>query len=261
MRENGVIELLGIINKMSQNGFGGMSIDVPKMKSGKRRDGSQNQLASNSSMLSINDDGVQEVNLQLGILAELVDTEIIVNSYRMDKYGKQRVIEKLVTLLARIDLLFTTFNSISLESELTLCVEELMGAAQHLTSAESVRLYLIDPLTQELVFDNSSYDRGKKKLDILRFAPGSGIAGYVAKNNMVINVQDAGKVFFFIIEQVGKPRCTNFPLFSITILIQILTSAVLKIMPPSPYYVCPYMTSKEMSRGCLKWSTNRGKAV
>ncbi len=164
------------------------------MKSGKKRESSQNRLNSNSSMFSINDLSGREVNLQLGILGEVVDSESIENSYRMDRHGKQRVIEQLVTLLSKIDLVFTTINSISLESELNLCVEELMGAAQRLTGAESVRLYLIDALTQELVFDNSSYDRGKKKLDVLRFPAESGIAGYVVQNNVIINIIDADKV-------------------------------------------------------------------
>ncbi|KAJ3081280.1 hypothetical protein HK102_002460, partial [Quaeritorhiza haematococci] len=134
-----------------------------------------------------------EKTLKTGLLQRFYDMKFLEQFERMDRTNRTEIIKHLLALFEKVDKLLSVSNCISLEIDLTHAMAQVVSEAMTMLQAEFIKLYLVDPDTGDLIlrhFDPHMDEKERELLPVGRFPAGTGIAGWCALQDEVLNIRD-----------------------------------------------------------------------
>ncbi|KAH9245900.1 hypothetical protein BASA81_016578 [Batrachochytrium salamandrivorans] len=113
---------------------------------------------------------------------------------KSDKYTKTEIIQSMLSIFEKIEILLEIISCISLDLSLDDAVEQLVNDASRLVDCELVLFYLVDRETDELVaYEAHSMSMDSCEREVMgkaNFPPGYGIAGHAAQIGKLVCVRD-----------------------------------------------------------------------
>ncbi|KAJ3289035.1 hypothetical protein HDU79_004375 [Rhizoclosmatium sp. JEL0117] len=132
-----------------------------------------------------------------GILQKYFDPKFVIQLDKMDKVARSEIVKHLLSLFQRIDRLILTGALISLEVDQEIALDQIVREAENLVNSELTLLYLIDPITGDLMAGDCDPWMDPKEKELIRevrFPLGLGIVGWVAQSRQPVNImRDASK--------------------------------------------------------------------
>ncbi|KAH6596560.1 hypothetical protein BASA50_005045 [Batrachochytrium salamandrivorans] len=128
----------------------------------------------------------------------LIDSSIVRDSVefmdKSDKHTKTEIIQSMLSIFEKIEILLEIISCISLDLSLDDAVEQLINDASRLVDCELVLFYLVDRETDELVaYEAHSMSMDSCEREVMgkaNFPPGYGIAGHAAQIGKLVCVRD-----------------------------------------------------------------------
>ncbi|KAH6584178.1 hypothetical protein BASA61_007619 [Batrachochytrium salamandrivorans] len=113
---------------------------------------------------------------------------------KSDKHTKTEIIQSMLSIFEKIEILLEIISCISLDLSLDDAVEQLINDASRLVDCELVLFYLVDRETDELVaYEAHSMSMDSCEREVMgkaNFPPGYGIAGHAAQIGKLVCVRD-----------------------------------------------------------------------
>ncbi|KAH6578111.1 hypothetical protein BASA60_003793 [Batrachochytrium salamandrivorans] len=134
-----------------------------------------------------------DVLANINILVNVIVTE---NQFmdKSDKHTKTEIIQSMLSIFEKIEILLEIISCISLDLSLDDAVEQLVNDASRLVDCELVLFYLVDRETDELVaYEAHSMSMDSCEREVMgkaNFPPGYGIAGHAAQIGKLVCVRD-----------------------------------------------------------------------
>ncbi|KAH9245685.1 hypothetical protein BASA81_016821 [Batrachochytrium salamandrivorans] len=129
-----------------------------------------------------------------GLLKKFYGSKFIEFMDKSDKHTKTEIIQSMLSIFEKIEILLEIISCISLDLSLDDAVEQLVNDASRLVDCELVLFYLVDRETDELVaYEAHSMSMDSCEREVMgkaNFPPGYGIAGHAAQIGKLVCVRD-----------------------------------------------------------------------
>ncbi|KAH6588330.1 hypothetical protein BASA61_005973 [Batrachochytrium salamandrivorans] len=129
-----------------------------------------------------------------GLLKKFYGSTFIEFMDKSDKHTKTEIIQSMLSIFEKIEILLEIISCISLDLSLDDAVEQLVNDASRLVDCELVLFYLVDRETDELVaYEAHSMSMDSCEREVMgkaNFPPGYGIAGHAAQIGKLVCVRD-----------------------------------------------------------------------
>ncbi|KAI9096627.1 hypothetical protein DFS34DRAFT_148869 [Phlyctochytrium arcticum] len=131
----------------------------------------------------------EETSLIAGLLQKYFQPQFLAHVEKTDKTTRSQIIRHLLVLFEKVDKLLSVSSAISLDVDLDTAMRQIIYDGTTMLQAEMLLLFLVDRNGDlvPLEFDMSS----SNLLSDVHYPLGSGIAGYVAQSECIVNIRDA----------------------------------------------------------------------
>ncbi|KAJ3344062.1 hypothetical protein HDU93_003225 [Gonapodya sp. JEL0774] len=142
-------------------------------------------------------------NVLSGLIDRYMEPKFLRDLERMDRTKRTDTIRHLLSLFSKIGHLLTVGNYTSLDQDLEGSLEMMLREGGAMVGAEFAFVYLVDRETGGLVakqFNLNLTAKEKELFQATKYPAGTGIAGHVVVNDVVINLTDPAEHPLFDIE-------------------------------------------------------------